>query len=112
MRCPCCNSVLIWEIKFYKCKSCDVPTKKSISYSRRKVVKVKMKRKGGVCPVCRELEAISIHHIIPRAQGGTNEKSNKVKLCKKCHDLVEWFTTGGVYYSPDLAVKIRLKYLK
>lgn len=33
-----------------------------------------------------ELDA---HHLLPRDQGGSNDMSNLVTLCKKCHDFVE-----------------------
>ena len=32
---------------------------------------------------------LSVHHIIPRADGGSSDPSNLVTLCKKCHDYVE-----------------------
>jgi DNA mismatch repair protein MutS len=34
-------------------------------------------------PVVKELE---VHHILPRAEGGSNELRNLVVLCEKCHD--------------------------
>lgn len=32
---------------------------------------------------------LSVHHIIPRSEGGSNDLSNLITLCCKCHDLVE-----------------------
>jgi hypothetical protein len=40
------------------------------------------------CPICGS-EANSIHHIIPRSEGGEDIDSNKVMLCRSCHDEVE-----------------------
>jgi DNA mismatch repair protein MutS len=34
-------------------------------------------------PVVKELE---VHHILPRAEGGSNELRNLVVLCERCHD--------------------------
>jgi hypothetical protein len=34
-------------------------------------------------PVVKELE---VHHIVPRAEGGSNDLRNLVVLCEKCHD--------------------------
>lgn len=32
---------------------------------------------------------ISAHHIVPRVDGGSDELSNLITLCHKCHDYVE-----------------------
>ena len=32
---------------------------------------------------------LSVHHLIPRDLGGSNEPSNLVALCVPCHDIVE-----------------------
>lgn len=32
---------------------------------------------------------LSVHHITPRADGGTDDPSNLITLCHKCHDFVE-----------------------
>ena len=32
---------------------------------------------------------LSVHHIIPRSEGGANGMHNLVTLCHKCHDFVE-----------------------
>lgn len=37
----------------------------------------------------RNKSQLSVHHIIPRANGGANDASNLVTLCHPCHDLVE-----------------------
>lgn len=29
-----------------------------------------------------------VHHIIPVSQGGTNEESNLMSLCKSCHNKI------------------------
>jgi len=32
---------------------------------------------------------LSVHHITPRALGGSNAKTNLITLCHSCHDFVE-----------------------
>ncbi len=32
---------------------------------------------------------LNAHHIIPRSEGGANDKSNLITLCIPCHDIVE-----------------------
>ena len=40
------------------------------------------------CRVC-EGKGNSVHHIIPRAEGGGNSLDNLILLCRKCHDEIE-----------------------
>lgn len=45
------------------------------------------------CQHCGEKEdpmnrSFEVHHIIPRAEGGTNDPSNTILLCKECHRAV------------------------
>lgn len=51
-----------------------------------------LKRDNYRCKRCRnKFDAIrlSVHHIIPRDEGGSNEDSNLITLCVKCHDIIE-----------------------
>ena|SRR3990167_2199216 len=36
-----------------------------------------------------KIAELTAHHLIPRAEGGTNHISNLVTLCNPCHDFVE-----------------------
>ena len=38
-----------------------------------------------LCEVC-HAEAVDIHHVIFRSQGGTNDIDNLIALCRSCHD--------------------------
>lgn len=40
---------------------------------------------GGECAICGNPENLEIHHIIPRAEGGTNDIANLLPLCHECH---------------------------
>ena len=46
-------------------------------------------RARGRCqaPGCRNTHFQELHHIIPRAKGGTNDPKNLIVLCSRCHAL-------------------------
>ncbi len=46
------------------------------------------RRKG-----CSHTRYLDLHHLIPRAEGGTNKAENLVTLCPACHAL--WHDRGG-----------------
>jgi hypothetical protein len=63
---------------------------------------------------------IDMHHIIPRADGGDDAPTNKMPLCKSCHERV---TTGfadlnyliymlGQLNSPSTPAWVRILFLK
>jgi len=41
------------------------------------------------CKKCNTKENLTIDHIIPKKWGGLNCKSNKMVLCRKCHNWKE-----------------------
>jgi hypothetical protein len=44
-------------------------------------------RDGGKCLRCGSTEHLSVDHITPLANGGTNDKDNLQTLCKKCNSI-------------------------
>jgi ribosomal protein S27AE len=56
-----------------------------------------LRRDHRQCQVCGKEYSGQVHHIIPRSQGGTNELSNLITLCGKCHMVIspvpEWLIT-------------------
>ncbi len=58
------------------------------------------------CPRCKKIHGESIHHIIPRENGGKDNIENLIVLCFKCHDYVEMETEklfkNGKIYSVDV----------
>jgi len=47
-----------------------------------------LKRDGYRCVNCGQTGTeLHVHHIIPRSEGGTNDLSNLVTLCAKCHSI-------------------------
>ena len=51
-------------------------------------IRAEVIKRDKFCRVC-EGPGRSIHHIIPRAEGGRNAPDNLILLCVKCHDEVE-----------------------
>lgn len=90
-----------WIEKVYHEKNVDyklqiVPTRK---------VKGRDKR---TCQSCRKRLAsnqCSIHHIIPRDEGGTSTLDNLITLCKDCHNLIE-------LAEPPIRTSREIKYYK
>lgn len=74
-----------WERKVYKPKDVD--------YQLRVLPRGKvLQRDKYTCQSCRKRLAarlLSIHHIIPRSDGGTNVMYNLITLCHSCHDMIE-----------------------
>lgn len=46
-------------------------------------------RDGRRCRACGTRDELSVHHILPRAEGGTDDGANLVTLCEPCHNEVE-----------------------
>ena len=60
----------------------------------RELLKSFSKRFKYTCQACRKRltvrsGALSLHHILPREQGGESEPENLILLCGGCHDIVE-----------------------
>lgn len=51
-----------------------------------KVVKARDKHR---CQSCRIKVGLSVHHIVPRDEGGKDYPPNLITLCKFCHDEIE-----------------------
>jgi len=60
-----------------------------------KVLRQKIKNSSSKrCYCCKSKSNITIHHIIPKENGGLDTEDNKIKLCKECHLLFHqsrWF---------------------
>lgn len=57
-----------------------------------KVRAVVIKRDGNRCVRCEArpgVKALTVHHIVPRSEGGDDRQANLVSLCAACHDWVE-----------------------
>ena len=56
-----------------------------------------LQRDDRKCQVCGKEHSGQVHHVIPRSQGGTNDLSNLITLCGRCHMLIspvpQWLIT-------------------
>lgn len=63
--------------------------------------KVKIRADFTCCWCNDRKQKVEVHHIIPQAEGGSNDEDNAAPLCSNCHTLL-----GG---NPELRKEIRLR---
>ena len=74
-------------------------------YSSRK--EAILKRDKYACQICSKKHTrLEVHHIVYRSQGGTNDESNLITLCKDCHSRVH----DGILTIDKKPKKLNLKY--
>ncbi len=70
-----------------------------------KVRKEVLKRDRYRCRKCGKEDSLSLHHVVPRSQGGDHSKENLVTVDWDCHMLIEdgalavKFINGNWYFS-------------
>jgi len=79
----CANYKLNWYKTVYKLSE-DIDLPKEWKDIRGAVIK-RDKR----CVSCGKKKRLTVHHLKHREDGGSNDMSNLVTLCVKCHDRVE-----------------------
>jgi len=62
---------------------------------------------GGVCAVCAS-PIVEVHHIKPKAEGGSDELGNLLALCARCHDVVT-YTPNVFNVQAQLTLRNRAK---
>jgi hypothetical protein len=60
-------------------------TKRKIPTAIRRAVYA---REEHACALCRSTQALHLHHLLSRAQGGKNTLENLVCLCPTCHAII------------------------
>ena len=68
-------------------------------------------RDGSACRACRRASRGQVHHILPRALGGSDTPANLVTLCGRCHMLVSPVPVATLlaYFRCDEGELLRLK---
>jgi len=73
----------------------DRPSPSLRGYGRNwQRLRVMVLRRWPTCNSCGQ-PATEVHHVKPLADGGTNEWSNLMALCKPCHSRITAGGTGG-----------------
>ncbi|MEK6979355.1 MAG: HNH endonuclease signature motif containing protein [Candidatus Micrarchaeota archaeon] len=49
-------------------------------------------KSNGCCFICRGIQDLTTHHVIPREVGGTDDERNLMSLCRPCHDTLTTIT--------------------
>ena len=78
-----------WKFKVYKPQIDNYDPDSPEWVSMKAFVSIQQKGKCARCRKKTTIDMLTIHHIIPRAKGGTNDIENIIGLCKKCHDIIE-----------------------
>lgn len=80
------DSPLSWEAEVY------APSKMRKDFESKTWLKIRaavLKRDGDKCMSCRTRSNLTIHHKIPRHEGGKDIMKNLEVLCEHCHDVIE-----------------------
>lgn len=61
-------------------------------------------RADGYCEFCRtEADSLTVHHVVPRSEGGPNVRKNLIALCPTCQTKAD----DDVYARSELRDKVR-----
>lgn len=55
----------------------------------RNVISELIEESGDICQHCKAAEATTTHHVYPRGRKGRGVKSNGLRLCWPCHDMIQ-----------------------
>ncbi len=104
-----------WQSTVYKRGSKELKNYNSLKYKF-------LKQFNYTCQSCRKRYSrksgvLSLHHIIPRNQGGDDNWDNLILLCKSCHNLIEcspekyrdYNSIAYEFASPKLKKDLRIK---
>jgi HNH endonuclease/Helix-turn-helix domain len=57
-----------------------------------------------ICVACASKDDLQHHHLVPRAEGGSDDVSNLITLCGKCYPKLHERQTNGAYNHGKLVV--------
>jgi 5-methylcytosine-specific restriction endonuclease McrA len=72
-----------------------------------------VKYRDGACVNCGEREDLVAHHVVPACEGGVDDPTNLVTLCRSCHGLAhsKQLTRFGTRTPPPAVAKRRTQAL-
>ena len=105
--CPVCGDAY-WGHKSTCSRACANRRRRGVKYDGHNASNKRLKgwrlkerlarRTGGICERCgyANYNILQVHHILPKAKGGTDRVSNLKLLCPNCHMEVHYgFATYG-----------------
>jgi 5-methylcytosine-specific restriction endonuclease McrA len=84
-------AIAVWKYRYYRKKYYDAinPPKKEGKRTKREVYEITrsqiLLRDHFRCRECGYYKHLEVHHIVPRSKGGTDDPSNLITLCGRCH---------------------------
>jgi hypothetical protein len=87
-------------------------------YSRAKLRKAVVKKRGHKCEWCRKTHRVELHHVVPYRFSADNNDDNLLLLCPSCHGKAdklfltmagEFFASAGSPGLPDAVSTLRSK---
>jgi len=97
-----------WESKVYALKNDDFDKTKQAEW--RGIQKVVKARDKHTCQSCHYKMSLTVHHILPRSEGGADTPPNLITLCTNCHNEIE--TLGLTNKHQIIDYKASRKYIK
>ena len=96
-----------WASKVYR-PSQHMTKTESVEW--KAISKVVKRRDKHTCQSCGLTVGLSVHHILPRDEGGVDMPDNLITLCDNCHNEVEDMGLRDKWQIVDL--KRKRKYIK
>lgn len=101
-----------WEARIYHPAEYDLAAWNNLAAK----IKFRDKYRCGRCKCSFKKNELTVHHLTPRAEGGSDDPKNLISLCRPCHDIVEdkHLTTAKAirqdyYLEKDDKIKVKVK---
>lgn len=85
------------------------PKRLRLEYNRESFRKTLKEKLPNSCVNCGSTKDISYHHIVPLSLGGTNNITNIVPLCDRCHKLAHGSVNIRETFKPRVTGRKRLE---
>jgi 5-methylcytosine-specific restriction endonuclease McrA len=77
------------------------PARPSLRTQHWRELAVYVKRRDGACVECGVTTGLVAHHVVPAREGGVDDPSNLVTLCRSCHGLAHSKGGEGLRWAAD-----------